>query len=89
MGNTIASAPDFEAAGGYPGFVLSWGSDPDGDFHAEWNALIFSSRYIFLRKAFGHHVASEALPHEQLLLFDANHLTRLGNQPRKSLAFRE
>ena len=29
--------PGFEAAGGYPGFVLSYGGDPDGDFHAEWN----------------------------------------------------
>ncbi len=50
-------------------------------FHAAWNALIFSSRYIFLRKAFGHAVVTEALPHDQLLLFDASRLPELGNQP--------
>ncbi len=50
-------------------------------FHAQWNALIFSSRYIFLRKAFGHAVVTEALPHDQLLLFDAGKLPKLGNQP--------
>lgn len=27
------STPGFIAAGGYPGFVLAWGSDPHGDFH--------------------------------------------------------
>lgn len=29
-----ATTPGFEAAGGYPGFVLSLPGDPDGDFHA-------------------------------------------------------
>lgn len=50
-------------------------------FHAQWNALIFSSRYIFLRKAFGHAVVTEALPHDQIMLFDADRLPELGNQP--------
>ena len=40
-------------------------------FQAEWNALIFSSRYVFLRKTFGRAVLHEVLPRNQLLLFDA------------------
>ncbi|MGB8252826.1 MAG: hypothetical protein WCF08_06395, partial [Anaerolineaceae bacterium] len=40
-------------------------------FHREWNALVFSSRYIFLRKAFGVALVAEALEHDQLMLFNA------------------
>ena len=50
-------------------------------FHVRWNAHILSSRYIFLRKAFGHSVITEALPHDRLLLFDATQLPDFGNQP--------
>jgi alpha-amylase len=31
------STPGFERAGGYPGFVLSTPSDPDGDFHSPFD----------------------------------------------------
>ncbi len=31
------TTPGFAAAGDYPGFVLSWSGDPDGDFHARWD----------------------------------------------------
>lgn len=50
-------------------------------WHAEWNALIFSSRYVFLRQAFGHPVSAEALPHHRLTLFDALTLPRRGLEP--------
>ncbi|HHJ06496.1 MAG TPA: hypothetical protein ENK24_03240 [Anaerolineae bacterium] len=50
-------------------------------FEADWNALIFSSRYIFLRKAFGRNVITEALPHDKLLLFEAGNLSQYRSQP--------
>jgi glucosamine 6-phosphate synthetase-like amidotransferase/phosphosugar isomerase protein len=50
-------------------------------WHTEWNALIFSSRYVFLRQAFGHPVSAEALPHHQLTLFDALALPQHGLNP--------
>lgn len=50
-------------------------------WHAEWNALIFSSRYIFLRQAFGRPVSAEALPHHRLTLFDALVLPQGGLEP--------
>jgi glucosamine 6-phosphate synthetase-like amidotransferase/phosphosugar isomerase protein len=56
-------------------------------FHARWNALIFSSRYIFLRKAFGHAVLTEALPHDQLMLFDATQLPHLQECPAATCDF--
>jgi glucosamine 6-phosphate synthetase-like amidotransferase/phosphosugar isomerase protein len=40
-------------------------------YHARWQALIFSSRYIFLRKAFGSAVIAESLDANHLFLFDA------------------
>ncbi len=50
-------------------------------FEADWNALIFSSRYIFLRKAFGRSVVTEALPHDKLLLFETGSLSQYRHQP--------
>jgi glucosamine 6-phosphate synthetase-like amidotransferase/phosphosugar isomerase protein len=50
-------------------------------FHPVWNVLIFSSRYIFLRKTFGRSLLAERLPSNQLLLFDARALPRLGHRP--------
>lgn len=35
-GFRTADTPGFVTAGGYPGFVLSFGGDPDGDFHPEF-----------------------------------------------------
>ncbi len=56
-------------------------------YHEEWNTLVFSSRYIFLRKAFGRAVITEALPHDQVMIFDADTLPRLGNQPQSTCRF--
>lgn len=55
-------------------------------WHAEWNALIFSSRYVFLRQAFGHPVSAEALPHHRLTLFDALALPQRGLTPLTTYA---
>ncbi len=51
-------------------------------FHRQWNALVFSSRYIFLRKAFGISLIAEALEHDQLMLFDACTIPELGASPK-------
>lgn len=53
-------------------------------FHPGWNALIFSSRYIFLRKAFGFTLLAEALEHDCLMLFDAATIPQRGLQPAAS-----
>jgi len=55
-------------------------------YHAPWQALIFSSRYIFLRKAFGKIVVTEALPHDTLLSYDARRLPVLQNRPAHTCA---
>jgi glucosamine 6-phosphate synthetase-like amidotransferase/phosphosugar isomerase protein len=55
-------------------------------FHPDWNALIFSSRYIFLRKRFGPILLTETLPHNQLLLYEAPALPQLGHQPTALLS---
>jgi glucosamine 6-phosphate synthetase-like amidotransferase/phosphosugar isomerase protein len=54
-------------------------------FHPEWNALIFSSRYLFLRKTFGRVVTTETLPHDQLLLFETGLLPQWGHRPVEML----
>ena len=54
-------------------------------YKRDWNAIIFSSRYIFLRKAFGNGIIPETVPHDRLLLFDAAALSQTGNQPAVSL----
>lgn len=58
-------------------------------YHAPWHALLFSSRYIFLRKAFGFSITTEALPHDQMLLFEARWLPEMGSQPAAQLPFVE
>ncbi len=50
-------------------------------YHEPWQALCFSSRYIFLRKAFGRAVITEALESGRGFYFDALHLPQNGNQP--------
>ncbi len=54
-------------------------------YEKEWQALFFSSRYIFLRKAFGRQVITEALENGFGFLFDARQLPQKGNQPVQSL----
>lgn len=55
-------------------------------YHAPWKALCFSSRYLFLRKAFGKSVVTEALDSGYGYLFDALDLSTRGKRPLDSIA---
>ena len=52
-------------------FVMKHQNPLSIHYHQKWNALIFSSRYAFLRKTFGTEVITEVIPSEKLLLYDA------------------
>jgi len=54
-------------------------------YHPGWSAIIFSSRYIFLRKAFGQSIITEAIEHDQLMVFDATRIPDCHSQPIQSL----
>ena len=49
-------------------------------YEPEWEALFFSSRYLFLRRAFGRAVVTEALESGYGYYFDALRLPELGNR---------
>ncbi len=53
-------------------------------YERQWQALFFSSRYLFLRKAFGRAVITEALASGHGFCFDAQTLPQNGNQPVSS-----
>ena len=61
-------------------FVMKHQNPLSVHYHKEWNALIFSSRYTFLRKTFGPDVVTEIIPSEKLLLYDAELLPEYGIQ---------
>jgi glucosamine 6-phosphate synthetase-like amidotransferase/phosphosugar isomerase protein len=50
-------------------------------YHPHWNALVFSSSYIFLRKSFGRAILSQTVPQNQLLLFETATLPTLKHHP--------
>ncbi len=50
-------------------------------YEREWQALFFSSRYLFLRRAFGRGVITEALESGYGYCFDALEIPRLGSSP--------
>ncbi|HEY76689.1 MAG TPA: hypothetical protein G4O00_11010 [Thermoflexia bacterium] len=50
-------------------------------YEPAWKALFFSSRYLFLRRAFGRAVVTEALESGYGYYFDALRLPELGNRP--------
>ena len=54
-------------------------------YHPAWNALIFSSSYLFLRRLFGHSVSRQPLAAAQLLCFDALHLANTTGTPLVAL----
>ncbi len=58
-------------------------------YHEPWQALCFSSRYIFLRKAFGRSVITEALDSGWAYLFDAHRLPQQGREPVERLPLNE
>ena len=55
-------------------------------YHPEWQALIFSSRYIFLRKTFGRVVLKENLSSDKIFIFDAEKLPELGSQAATTIS---
>lgn len=58
-------------------------------FHAPLRILIFSSRYIFLRKMFGPVLLTETLAPDQLLRFDAYKLPSLAHHPQVALSLED
>lgn len=58
-------------------------------YHAPLQALFFSSRYLFLRKAFGRAVVTEALPSQRVYLFDALQLPKRRGQPASDLPLQD
>ena len=65
--------------------VLKRGNPLCLHYEPSLKALFFSSRYLFLRKAFGRAVITEALSNETAYLFDALRLPVLGKQPIRSI----
>ena len=56
-------------------------------YEEKWRALFFSSRYLFLRRAFGRSVITEALESGQGFYFDATRLPQNGSQPLFSFQY--
>lgn len=54
-------------------------------YEPNWKALIFSSRYIFLRKRFGNKVIQQDIKNDSVLLFDANTLVENQHKPLASI----
>lgn len=55
-------------------------------FCPEWNSLIFSSSYLFLRKTFGPVVVKEVISNDRALWFNAEGLPQRGWHPTDALA---
>lgn len=58
-------------------------------YESAWKGLVFSSRYLFLRQVFGRSVLTEALPHDQLLIFDNEQFGWRRHNPSSQLSFRD
>lgn len=54
-------------------------------FHEQWKAVLFSSRYVFLRKVFKHSFRDGSLPQDSVMLFDAMDLPEAGCTPKTSM----
>ena len=54
-------------------------------YQPTWQALIFTSRYLFLRKQFGQAVSTETIPTDHLLLYDAQQLSAYHHLPALAL----
>jgi len=55
-------------------------------YHEPWRALLFSSRYLFLRKAFGKSVITEALSSPMVFYFNADKIVERGSEAIYSLS---
>ena len=66
-------------------YLLKYNNPMSVHYSPQHQALFFSSRYIFLRKAFGRSVITEALPSRSGYVFDARKIPQIGKSP--SLTF--
>jgi len=62
-------------------FLLKYDKPISIHYSPELNSLFFCSRYVFLRKAFGRSVVTEALPSKTGYVFDAHLLTEYRKTP--------
>lgn len=62
-------------------YLLKYNNPVSVHYEPELNSLFFSSRYVFLRKAFGRSVITEALPSKMGYVFDARLIKAKGKLP--------
>ncbi len=62
-------------------YLLKYNNPMSVHYSPGHQALFFSSRYIFLRKAFGRAVITEALPSRSGYVFDARQISKMGKSP--------
>jgi len=62
-------------------FLLKYDNPISVHYCSDLNALFFSSRYVFLRKAFGKSVIAEALPSKTGYVYDATLLKQKQKEP--------
>lgn len=62
-------------------YLLKYNNPMSVHYSPRHQALFFSSRYIFLRKAFGRAVITEALPSRSGYVFDARIIQQKGKSP--------
>ena len=65
--------------------VVKHGNPLCAHFHEQWKGLIFSSRYVFMRKVFKRSFKDGPLPQDSLMLFDAMQLPELRCAPEASI----
>lgn len=62
-------------------FLLKYDNPVSAHYSPSLGGLFFSSRYMFLRQAFGRSVITEALPSKTGYVFDRRRLPELGKEP--------
>lgn len=67
-------------------YLLKYNNPMSVHYSPEFKALFFSSRYIFLRKAFGRAVITEALPSRSGYIFDSKLIQKNGKIPLLSFS---
>ncbi len=62
-------------------YLLKYNNPMSVHYSPQYEALFFSSRYVFLRKAFGRAVITEALPSRYGYVFEAKKIQESGKTP--------
>ena len=62
-------------------FLLKYDNPISVHYARDLNSLFFSSRYVFLRKAFGRSVITEAIPSRRGYVFDSRRISELQKTP--------